>query len=81
MFKRKRKLFALLLLSYLFIVTINVLWLFLLVPWASLQYVIVVFSEHTHLLSDVPSFTNIQYTVKQAYGDMGWSFVWDCSIP
>ena len=31
------------------IVTINVLWLFLTVPWAGLPYVIVVFHDHTHL--------------------------------
>ena len=47
--KRNRKLVALLLLSYRCIVTINVLCLFLTVPWASLQCVIVVFSDHTHL--------------------------------
>ena len=41
--KRKRKLVALLLLSYRCIVTINVLWLFLMVPWVGLQNVIVVF--------------------------------------
>ena len=48
--KRKRKLVALLLLSYRGIVTINVLWLFLTVPWVGLQYVIVVFPDHNHLL-------------------------------
>ena len=48
--KRKRKLVALLPLSYRSIATINVLWLFLMVPWAGLQYVIVVFPDHTHLL-------------------------------
>ena len=48
--KRNRKLVALLLLSYICIVTINVLWLFLTVPWVGLQYVIVVFTDHTHLL-------------------------------
>ena len=32
------------------IVTINVLWLFLTVPWVGLQYVLVVFPDHTHLL-------------------------------
>ena len=31
------------------IVTINVMWLFLTVPWAGLHYVIVVFPGHTHL--------------------------------
>ena len=50
LFKRKRKLVALLLLSYRYIVTINVLWLFLTVSWVDLQYVIVVFPDHTHLL-------------------------------
>ena len=48
--KRKRKLIALLLLSYRCIVTINVLWLYLTVPWVGLQYVIVVFPDHAHLL-------------------------------
>ena len=38
--KRKRKLVALLLLSYICIVTINVLWLFLKVPWVVLQCVV-----------------------------------------
>ena len=37
MLRRKRELVALLLLSYRFIVTINVLWLFLAVPWVGLQ--------------------------------------------
>ena len=46
---RTRKLFALLLLSYRCIVTINVLWLFLTVLWVGLQCVIVVFPDHTHL--------------------------------
>ena len=48
--KRKRKLVALLLLSYRCIVTISVLWLFLMVPWVGLECVIVVFPDHTHLL-------------------------------
>ena len=48
--KRKRKLVALLLLSYKCIVTINVLWLFLMVPWVGLQFVFVVFPDLTHLL-------------------------------
>ena len=47
---RKRKLVALLLLSYRCIVTINVLWLFLPVPLVGLQCVIVLFPEHAHLL-------------------------------
>ena len=48
--KRKRKLVVLLLMPYRCIVTINILWLFLMVPWVGLQYVIVVFPDHTHLL-------------------------------
>ena len=47
--KRKIKLVALLLLSNRCIVTINVLWLFLTVPWVGLMCVIVVFPEHYHL--------------------------------
>ena len=43
--KRKRKLAALLLLSYRCIVSIS-----LTVPRVGLQYVIVVFPDHTHLL-------------------------------
>ena len=46
--KRKRKLVALLLLSYRCIVTINVLCLFLTVPWFGLQCVVVVIPQHTH---------------------------------
>ena len=48
--KRKRKLDALLLLSYKCIVTINVMLLFLTVPWVGLQCVILVIPDHTHLL-------------------------------
>ena len=55
--KRKRKLVALLLLSYRCIVTVNVQWLFLrvlwvglMVPWVGLRCVIVVFPDHTHFL-------------------------------
>ena len=48
--KRKRKLVALLLLSYRCSVTINILWLFLTVPWVGLQCVIVIFLDpDTHL--------------------------------
>ena len=32
------------------IVAINILWLFLMVPWVGVQCVIVVFHYHTHLL-------------------------------
>ena len=48
--KRKKKLVALLLLSYRCMVTINVLWLFLTVTWVGLQCLIVIFPDHTHLL-------------------------------
>ena len=47
---KTRKLVVLLSLSYRCIVTINVQWLFLTVPWVGLQCVIVVFPDHTHLL-------------------------------
>ena len=46
--KREKKLEALLVLSYRCMVTINVLWLFLSVPWVGLQCVTVVFPDHTH---------------------------------
>ena len=48
--KRKRKLVALLLLSYRCIVTVNILWLFLTVPLVGLQYVTVVFPDHIYFL-------------------------------
>ena len=48
--KRKRKLVPLLLLSYRCIVSINVMWLFLTVPWVGLQCVIVVFPDITDFL-------------------------------
>ena len=48
--KRKRKLVALLLLFYRYVVTINVLWLFLTVPWVCLQYMLAVFPDHTRVL-------------------------------
>ena len=32
------------------LVTVNDLWLFLMVPWVGLQHVIVVFPNHTHFL-------------------------------
>ena len=52
--KRKRKPVALLLLSYRCIVTVNVLWLFLTVPWVGL-HVIVVPDDYTHLLFAISS--------------------------
>ena len=53
---RKRELVALLLLSFGSLVTVNVLWLFLTVPWVGLQWVIVVFPDHTHLPFDTVSY-------------------------
>ena len=47
---RKRELVALLLLSFECLVTVNVLWLFLTVPWIGLQCVIEVLTDHTHVL-------------------------------
>ena len=43
------ELVALLLLSFGCLVTVNVLWLFLRMPWVGLQFVIVVFPGHTQL--------------------------------
>ena len=48
--KIEREMAALSLLSFLCVVIVNVMWLFLTVPWVDLQGVIVVFSDHTHLL-------------------------------
>ena len=56
--QRKRKLVALLLLSYRCIVTVDILWLFLMVPWDGLQCVIVVFPDHTFLLFEVLKLIN-----------------------
>ena len=56
---RKKELVALLLLYFGCFVTVNVLWLFLTLPWAGLQCVIVVFPDHTYLL-----FHNINPIIK-----------------
>ena len=45
--KRKRELVSLLLLSYGCLCTVNVMWLFLTVPWVGLQCVIVVFRDYS----------------------------------
>ena len=47
--KRKRNVVALLLLSYRCIVTLNVRRLFLTVHWVGLQYVIMIYPDHTRL--------------------------------
>ena len=49
------------LLSIRCLVSVNVLWLFLTVPWNGLQFVIVVFPVHTHLLID--GWPNINITI------------------
>ena len=49
---RKRELVVLLLFSFRFFVSVNVLWLDLVVPSVGLQFVVVVFSDHTHLRFD-----------------------------
>ena len=46
----ERELVALLCLSSQCLMTVIVLWLFLIVLWVGLQYEFVVFSDHTHLL-------------------------------
>ena len=52
--KRRKRLVALLLWSCMCIEIINVLWLFLAVPWVGLQCVIVVFPDRTHLRFALP---------------------------
>ena len=47
-FKRKRELVDLLLLSYGYLVTVNVQWLFLMMYCVGLEFMIVVFPDHTH---------------------------------
>ena len=44
---RKRKLVASLLLSCRCVVAVGVLWLYFAMPWLGLQYVIVIFPDHT----------------------------------
>ena len=46
--KRKRELVALLILSYGYLVTVNVQWLFLMMKWVGLELMIVEFPDHTH---------------------------------
>ena len=54
--KRKIKVVALLLLSYIFLVTVNVMWLFLTVPLVGLQCVNVVFPGHIHSFFDMRNY-------------------------
>ena len=65
--KRKRKLIALLLLSYSCIVTINVLWRFLTVPWVCLNCVIVVFSIHNNLPFGILIFMSWMKTTPECF--------------
>ena len=67
--KRKRKLVVLLLLSYRCILTMNVLRLFLTVPWVGLQCVIVVFPNHTHLVFEYTYISREYSTVLPAKSD------------
>ena len=53
--KKKNELVPLLYLSYGYLVTVNVVWLFHTVPWVGLQCVIVVFPDQTHFLSSLKS--------------------------
>ena len=48
--KRKRELVALLLLSYGYLVTVNIQWLFFMMQWVGLEFMIVAFSDHTNFL-------------------------------
>ena len=50
-------------------VTVNVLWLFLRVPWVGVQYVIVVFPNHTHLLFII--YLVAQKTISDHFLDIG----------
>ena len=50
---RKIDLVVLLLLSFVCLVTVNVLWLFFIVPWVGMYCVIEVFPDQTHLLYSV----------------------------
>ena len=57
-FTRNRELVALLLLSFGCLVTVNILWPFLTVPWVGLQCVIVVLPDHTQFLT-IMSFVGV----------------------
>ena len=67
--RRKRELIALPLLSFGCLVTVNVLWLFHMVPWVDLQFVIVVFPDHTHLNFLFFIISSIQQPLIQTYAD------------
>ena len=67
--KRNRKDVALLVLSYRCLVTVNVLWLFLTMPWVSLHSIIVVFSDQTHLLFKPKLIYTFSYTGQVIHHD------------
>ena len=50
-------------------VAVDVLWLFLTVPWVGLQCIIVVFPDHTHL-----HFVNIHVGFSLRSGQLNWIF-------
>ena len=54
-----RELVDLLLLSFGCLNTVNVMWLFLRLPWVGLQLVIVVFPDHTQILNRNILFTTL----------------------
>ena len=80
--KRKRNLVAFLILSYRCIVTINVMWPFLITPRVGLQCVIVVFPDHTHLLFKALFVFLVSRDCCLAfpYDATGVSAVFDCGI-
>ena len=61
----KRELVALLLFSFLCLVSFNVLWHFLTLPLVGLQCVIVLFPDHTHLLFDLYLITCHDFFMKK----------------
>ena len=63
--KRKRKLAALLLLSYRCLATVNVLQPLLTVPWVVLQCVVVVFPDHTHFFPFIYFLSVFENPVRQ----------------
>ena len=50
-------------------VTVNVLWLFLTVPWLGLQWVVVVFPDHTQILC-WPSYKQIYVCLSDGQSSM-----------
>ena len=70
----KNKLVALLNLSSWCLVMVE--WLFLAVPWGCLRFVIVVFPDHTHLLSFKP-FSNLMMPFTDIFrsGILGYLFL------